>query len=154
MKELLRLVDTALARVYEEDRNLILQQTHERAIVFRFGLYLYELLKESVFSDYDLDCEYNRKGYGTDIKSARGFENGIFPDMVLHKRGPQEYNLLIIEFKPYWNTDNSRDLEKLRTFTSSASEYKYQCGLSVVLNENDWKITIVKDGSVVERIGG
>ena len=53
----------ALELVYQKDKALITHRVNERSIVFRFGLYLYEIIKNSNFNDFDIDVEYNRNGY-------------------------------------------------------------------------------------------
>lgn len=37
----------------------------------------------------------------------------VYPDFILHKRGSNDFNILIIEFKTWWNPQNDEDIEKL-----------------------------------------
>ena len=87
-------------------------------------------------ADYNVDCEYNRDGYGT--KNIDGVL--VYPDFILHKRGTNDDNLLIIEFKTWWNPNNHDDIEKLREMMSDTHPYKYKYGYSVILNKENSEI--------------
>lgn len=50
----------ALDILYKTDFYLIENQLHEQCIAFRFGGYLLEELKHTIYSEYDLDAEYNK----------------------------------------------------------------------------------------------
>lgn len=67
---------------------------------------------DGTFKRYDLYCEYNRNGART--KQLPSFPNGKYPDVILHKRGSNNGNILIMEFKTYWNRDRSNDKNKIR----------------------------------------
>lgn len=107
----------------------------ERSIVFRFAYYLQnELVKNPKYATYNLDCEYNRNGISA--KNLPSFPNGTFPDLIIHKRG-RNYptNLLVMEFKTYWNTDTERDKLKIKEFVDKDGSYRYKYGLIVVIGE-------------------
>jgi hypothetical protein len=106
-----------------------------------------------------VDCEYNRhedkeKRLGDDKKmlellqqkyNAEQLEKKlddtnaitVYPDIILHKRGIDEYDELVIEIKKASNTDKWQrqfDLEKLKAFTKQSYEnphtsYHYKYGL-------------------------
>ena len=104
----------------------------ERAIVFRFAHYLQNLIDDNGgFEDYNLDCEYNRNG--TECKSLPSFPKGTYPDIIIHQRGSNDYNLLVIEVKTYWNDDTERDKRKLKDFTAPNGKYKFSRGISLLL---------------------
>lgn len=149
--ELFKLVNNALERVYKHHEYLIKNQVHERSIVFWFGIYLYELLqhKENKYAEYNLDFEYNKNH--SDPKSTEKFSDGTYPDIILHKRGSKEHNLLIIEFKTWWNSDNSRDLMKLRDFTHPTGDYKYKYGLSIILEKDKPIIIPLQKGEIINN---
>ena len=94
--EILTMINEALNKLYECDSYLINNKVNERSIVFKFGYYFQCLLNESSFSSYNLDCEYN-KNY-SDPKRTVSFPKGTYPDIVVHKRGSNEANLLLIVF--------------------------------------------------------
>jgi hypothetical protein len=104
----------------------------ERAIVFRFGIYLQKLMWDNEYlKDYHLDCEYNRN---KNIIKKSDFER-IIPDLIIHKRGSMEENLLVIEFKSWWNQDNYWDKEKIKNLTNPEGDYKYKFGVSIIINK-------------------
>lgn len=138
------LVNQALDMLYERDMHLIMncavnsrgkdEQHHvgERSIVFRFAHYLLNLIDDNGgFAEYDLDCEYNRNG--AECKALPSFPNGTYPDVIIHKRGSNDKNLLVIEFKTYWNHDRSNDKKKLLEFTDPNGRYKFKKGISFLL---------------------
>lgn len=92
-----------------EDNNDTIGLNHhvgERAIVFRFAYYLQKILDEKcLYSDYYLDCEYNRNGINP--KFIEKLNKNVYPNLIIHKRGENSSekeprnNLLIMEFKTY-----------------------------------------------------
>ena len=65
-------------------------------------------------------------------KLIPGGERSKFPDLVVHKRGTHEENLLIVEFKLKRNPV-SKDINKLQWFTNPQEIYRYQSGMLVLL---------------------
>ena len=149
--ELFKLVNNALKRVYKHHEYLIKNQVHERSIVFWFGVYLYELLqhKEKEYAEFNLDFEYNKNH--SNPKKTENFPDGTYPDILLHKRGSNEHNLLIIEFKTWWSPDNSRDLMKLKDFTRPDGKYKYKCGLSIIFGKDKATIIPLQKGEIINN---
>ena len=66
----------------------------------------------------------------------------VYPDFILHKRGTNDSNLLIIEFKTWWNSDNREDIEKLKAMMSDLYRYQYQYGYSIILNQERDSVTV------------
>lgn len=129
------LVEKALDELYTKDSYLLENEVHERTIVFRFGLYLQVLMdKSKKFNEYNLDFEYNRNGNDPKMLSILG--SNVIPDLIIHRRGSNDHNLLVVEFKTYWNSDTRSDLEKLSGFMSKKEPYKYIAGKSIVLSKN------------------
>ena len=142
------LVNKALCDLYKKDYHLIKYFPHncdeemhvsERGIVFRFGIYLQALLADSSFKHLNLDTEYNRNI--KDLKRTERHPNGTYPDLIIHQRGNNKHNLLILEFKTWWNPDNSTDIEKIKEFTSPDGCYQYAIGASIILGETKPHIT-------------
>lgn len=146
MNEILEMVTNALTRVYEEQFYLIVNRVSERSIVFWFGVYFYDLLQGTEFENLNLDVEYNRNLLG--VKRTRHFRRGTYPDLILHERGSNESNILIVEFKPWWDTDIDEDIVKLQDFTNPDGEYKYDIGLSILLGQESPTCIIVKNSEV------
>lgn len=146
---LMQLVEEALNELYKKDHYLLEQEVHERSIVFKFAHYLQILLDEDEeFLEYDLDVEYNRNGNSPKIIPGR--RNGAEPDVIIHKRGSNMHNLLMIEFKTHWNSETKDDLKKLKEFTRNSGIYKYSLGLSIVLGKepNTVEIISVRNGEI------
>ena len=142
-KSIHEMIDTVLDVLYSKDKYLIeiempetdlVEHVGERAIVFRFGIYLQKELNQSIFKEYNLDCEYNRNG--TDGKKLPSFINGVYPDMIIHKRGSNDKNQTIIEFKGWWNQNQDTDISKIIEFVDQNGEYKYKEGYTILLAQN------------------
>lgn len=143
-----KLIESALNQLYQEDIYLINNGVHERSIVFRFAHYLQNQMDNTpALKEYNLDFEYNKNGRFSKRIPAR--LRGAFPDLIVHKRGTNECNLLIIEFKTWWDSDTSKDEEKLHQFVDPFGEYGYCAGKSIVLAEvrEDVKIWTCTKGS-------
>lgn len=133
--DLFRLIKRSLEILYRNDYDLLFRKANERSVVARFMIYLQkELLYEERYRSYDLDFEYNRNGEGPKI--VFGYENGAYPDLIIHRRNVNCSNLLIMEFKTYWNcfpAELQRDIDKIKEFTDRDGEYKFRYGISIVL---------------------
>lgn len=145
-------VDSALAMLEEKDRFLLDHDVSERSITHKLATYLSEL-----FSGYDVDCEYNSnvqsdsgKKYiylikekadklgllrDSDGDSEEVLRN-VYPDIIVHQRGVNDDNLLIVEVKKTSSQINSEyDHEKLARYTSSdyGNELNYRYGAFIEL---------------------
>ena len=70
---------------------------------------------ELFVTEYHVDCEYNRN---VADKKSMG-ESRIRPDIIIHKRGNNEKNFVVIEIKPWWNRDDViKDEDKLAYLTN------------------------------------
>ena len=90
-----------------------------------------------------MDCEYNR--HEDDIKrleflcseETRSDDRNaktVFPDIVVHQRGNDDSNLLVIELKKLDAGGIDWDKKKLRKFTHPQGEYKYRLGILLVFD--------------------
>ena len=114
----------AMAMAMARDIQLMQEGRSERAVAHRLAVYL-----EDRFPRWHVDCEYNRQGtansYGArekkSVSPGRGLPGppgnpssvDIDPDIIVHQRGPDGPNLLVIEVKPV-GVDLKKDLAKLR----------------------------------------
>ena len=126
----------ATARVQKEDNHLLMIDVSERCIAARLAMYLREY-----FADYDVDTEYNRHGEDKkklydlvdkhDCSRDRGDEGQtVLPDVIVHRRGDDDSNLLIIEMKKSANQDGmTRDRRRIQAFRA---ELGYESGALVV----------------------
>lgn len=131
------LVTKSLQTLYEKDCEIISNHTNERAIVFRFGIYFNNEVEKNKLNylnylNYKVDIEYNRN-----IEEPKRLksEKIVIPDLILHKRGSNDNNLLVIEFKTFWNSNQEEDTKKIENFCNSKGEYKYRYGISILITE-------------------
>ena len=127
-------IQKALNKLYKNDEYLIKiysdkynkdNHVSERGIVFRFGVYL-EKCRLKYFPQYDLDVEYNRN-----INLIKMLDSKpAMPDLIIHKRGTNENNLLVLEFKAWWNKDQTNDKKRIELFKQ---ELNYQYGATILI---------------------
>jgi hypothetical protein len=119
-KAVAELVVGAIKKLFDRDKDLFEIDANERSITHRLGIYLQER-----FSEWDVDCEYNRDGHKIKYLEAKFNEVGpaddngktIFPDIIVHKR-KEDKNKLIIEIKKASNPlPKCVDIEKLRAIS-------------------------------------
>lgn len=134
--------------LYENDQHLIYNgafegeerpdykhHVGERAIAFRYAHYLQNLINEDeMLKKYNLDCEYNRNG--AECKGLPSFPKGTYPDLIIHKRGRNDANLLVMEFKTYWNDNRDEDKKKIKEFMDPSGKFKYKYGISVLIDRD------------------
>lgn len=96
------ILEQALTRLCDVDAYLLRTGVNERSVTHRLGMYL-----QAELPLWDVDCEYNRAGLNpkravlpvtrvdTDDLKART----VYPDIIVHRRGPSGPNLLAIELK-------------------------------------------------------
>jgi hypothetical protein len=141
--ELYYCIDKSLYEVYLNHYYLIEKHVHERSIVFWFGIYFNKCLQETRYKEYNLDFEYNRNS--DDVKRTKNFKEGTYPDLILHKRGSNKDNILVLEFKTWWNKNNDRDKKKLEDFLNQDGEYRYKYAASIVLKRKRPEVRISKE---------
>ncbi len=157
---LLTLINTSLSELYAQDYYLIdntpmngesdgKHYVGERAIVFRFAHYLLSNIeKMDVDSDLSLDCEYNRNGCLS--KALPSFPQGVIPDVIIHKRGSNDKNVLVMEFKTHWNDKQENDEDKIIELTDQQGVYKYAYGMTVLIGRDEPIIKLFVDGKEIE----
>lgn len=135
---------SALAGFLSKDGDLLGLNVNERSITHCLAEHLHE-----AFPDYNVDCEYNRQGNETkrlpvgptDCRSDDLDAVTVYPDIIIHKRGVQDNNLLVIEVKKSnarnCSADNERDINKLQGFTDPRGEYRYKVGVFLILDVNN-----------------
>ena len=126
-EEILELIKSSLEKLYERDRYLIYHSddnhNSERAVVFRFGVYFDQEVKNR---------DSNSLRYNVDVKNKN---KNIIPDLIWHQRGDNENNMLIIEFKTWWNNNQDQDIDKIKKFCDPNGEYKYKYGATILLGK-------------------
>jgi len=127
---------SSMERLRSEDSILFNKNVNERTITHKLAEYLQE-----EFPDYNVDCEYNRyedlskkiKPPKDEVKWTDTEGKSIFPDIVVHKRGNQDNNLLIMEVKKSSNRING-EFDKTKIKALMKKPYKYKCGLYLELD--------------------
>ncbi len=111
-------VRRSLRRLLRADRGLLRRDAAERAIQHRLAVYL-----EQIFPGRDVDVDYNR--HGRDPKEigipeecrGRARRGRVFPDVIVHQRGNDDYNLLVIEMKKSTNSQSRAcDVAKIQAY--------------------------------------
>ncbi|MEZ8448322.1 hypothetical protein AB6C93_21015 [Vibrio splendidus] len=113
-------VINALQCFIENDSYLLRVNANERSLTHRIGMYL-----QAEFSNYHVDCEYNRDDHepkelyigteDTDVYDDNAMT--VYPDIIVHRRGSNDHNLLVIEFKKTSSKVNSnKDIVKLNAY--------------------------------------
>ena len=124
----------------------------ERAIVFRFAYYLQKFLDEQgLYPEYNLDCEYNRNGDKPKIIYSLG--KNVYPDLIIHQRGSNDNNLLVMEFKTYWNVEQENNIKKISTFleNNEINSYNYKYGIAALIKRNNVNLKLFeKDNKIFE----
>ncbi|RVG88457.1 hypothetical protein CN221_27365 [Sinorhizobium meliloti] len=123
----------ALDRFMADQYELLEMNVNERAV----GAVLAHLYVREEFTHHKVDAEYNRIGVNGDPKRLNlpaefGTKNGrVIPDIIVHRRGDNEENLLVAELKMETNRE-SRDFDhrKLQAFVE---QLEYRVGVFVEL---------------------
>ncbi len=152
-----QITDTALNHLKQKDRQLLDIQVNERTISHKLAEYL-----QQEFSILFVDCEYNRHDGLTKIlgvpTNSVGWDDvdskTVFPDIVVHKRGTDEENLLVIEIKKSNNRYNSFDMKKLRAFTREPYNYKFGLFLEINVDGNSDCFQWFKSGELFDETMG
>ncbi len=121
-----QIIDSAIAKLIENDAELLDINVSERALMFHLARYIHELTPV----EFNVDCEYNRHLKDPKsllfAKNASGVDAGhkVLPDILIHIRNSDEKNLLVIEIKkPEVNFDE--DIKRLKAFKKEPYSYTF-----------------------------
>lgn len=146
----------AINMIFAADKDLIKRGVHERTINFYLAHYFINLFKEK-YKRYNIDPEYNRDGYDSkyyfdDVYKKRRI---AFPDLIIHKRNCNKYNLLYAELKI--DNPSESDYKKIFRFVNDRIDepwggnknlklFRFKNGVSIVISENSVTFTwYIKD---------
>ncbi len=132
----MKAVSAALGDVIAKDQILLTLQAHELALVHRFGVYL-ETHLQPVLRQYGLtvDLDYDRHEDRRKLlpRLDRHDERRFRPDLIVHRRGDDSYNLLVVEWKKNADDSTLNRLEKrIRSLLVNEDiqpRYGYQVGV-------------------------
>lgn len=153
-------VENAICKLFKRDRYLLQNNLNERTIAHKFAMYLQEEFidydvdceynknvdeKNGAKNIYILEEELDELRSSIKYVASKRHEEtkklkqefaviSIYPDILVHKRGNNERNLLIIEIKKSTNlTDREFDFKKLQCYTEKSEHNKlhYKYGLFI-----------------------
>ena len=154
--EIKRIVKSSLQKLRRMDKDLLDININERTVTHKLAEYLQEQ-----FPEFNVDCEYNRyRNYIKRIRNEQDRSNAIsnlsdielakliwenkdadtiYPDIIVHNRGTQDNNILIIEVKKTSNRDTGDfDKEKIKELMNRPYNYKFGLFLRIKLaDKND-----------------
>jgi hypothetical protein len=117
-------IENALNRTIDSfvkcDSYLLAADANERSMSHLIAIYL-----EQEMPGYNVDCEYNRDGFNVKrlqlVPPLTSSDNDeavtVFPDIIVHRRGSNDHNLLVVEMKKAAaGNDLTYDCQKLRAF--------------------------------------
>lgn len=169
-EEIIKRLKICIKELEKKDMYLIMNNGSERAIAHRLAVYM-----ESGFPEYDVDCEYNInvehnsgrkkiyllqeevKKYKSTHKKIKDKEVSILPDIIVHKRGVNTHNLLVIEIKKDTSIiDDGFDqikLEKLtKTYDGDELFYKLGCAIKILTKSKNIQTKFFEDGKEENEI--
>lgn len=129
-----RRLDAAVARLIQNDAYLFANNLGERCIAARLAMYL-----QGEFPEHAVDAEYNRDAdtpkrlelprecanYRERGNYGEGGESLVVPDVIVHRRGPEGPNILVLEVKKTTNPC-AHDCDHARIHAFRA-QYGYEC---------------------------
>ena len=136
LNELRLKIAFSIEKLFQNDYILLQNEVGERSINHKLAEYIQE-----EFLDLNVDCEYNRKGNARkELENIRNCAknketNFIYPDIIVHKRTIDDFNILVIEIKSNRSKTNC-DILKLEFFTSEKGNYAYNYGLFIKFDKN------------------
>jgi hypothetical protein len=145
-----KILEEARSRFLENEPYLLTSTVNERSLTHKFAEYLQCI----VGSKWSVDCEYNR--YGSDSKIIVGLQDiigkrvstketktkTVYPDIIIHQRGPKGPNLLVIEAKKDATDEERRgDWEKLNRIKEEYN-YSFATFINFLTKESDIEIEI------------
>ena len=148
-EEIKKKVLDSINELYFKDYYIIDNDVNERSITHKLAMYL-----QNQFTDYDVDCEYNRnmKNPKKITFIERNTRNRVFPDIIVHKRGEISNNLIIFEIKKCkddnvtnkYLENKKHDIEKLKGYVNNNDEVplKYKYGFFLEIHKDFFIIEI------------
>jgi hypothetical protein len=139
IREIIRRFERALNIFLENDLHLLQFDVNERAITHKLAEYL-----QPLFDNRKVDCEYNRNGHHPKEVNLPDRNNpnhertsSIYPDIIVHERGTNDYNTLIIEAKKTRDIRSSEEARDRCKLIAYAAELRYTVGIFIVFDTND-----------------
>jgi DNA-directed RNA polymerase specialized sigma54-like protein len=154
-------VKRACDQLIARDHALFERNVNERSLSHKFAIYLQQEV-ENWREGWEVDCEFNRDAQDTGEDYAKQLnlidkletfttdvhdENAttVFPDVIIHKRGPGN-NLLVVEIKKDTAPSKSIAFDKKDKLPAYVSQLDYQAAVFILLHMNklDCEVTWMK----------
>lgn len=157
------LLKRSFKQFYRHDHYFMEHDLNERTMTDSLASYIRPQIRLWYrFHSYNTDCEYNRnmdepkRGHYYNEMYNRPSENGdpiLIPDIIVHKRGSNEHNLIVIEAKKVGarQQDINYDFMKLEYMTSPYSEYHFKYGFWVEIAPRQVEVVSFREGSEYKR---
>ncbi len=125
-KGLIITFENANKRFLDENAAYILSNVSERSLCSTLGQYLFLEIRDSNYSEYYVDTEYNRnKGqvktiYNDDLKVVN-----IVCDLIVHSRGEivERDNLIALEMKKAYRSIEEKENDRARLIALTKDSY-------------------------------
>lgn len=128
-------ISVALDILYEKDAALLVSNVGERCIVFKFAKYFEQILTKRGYlsNGLSLDVEYNH--HLNETKTMRQRPKGSAPDLIIHQRGNDGRNILVLEAKKASASKSKiqKDEGKIKDYRR---EYGYAFGVMLIFGKN------------------
>jgi len=132
--EVRSLLDVAIHRLLENDTYLFEHDLHERTITHKLAEYL-----QPLFPAWNVDCEYNRDGHepkrvrlGDPPEPEWDQGSNVFPDIIVHQRGNNDHNLLIVEAKKARHARPAIDPYDRMKISAFSRDLSYRFGAAIL----------------------
>ena len=145
-KQILLLINQAIENLLDNENEILVRKINERNLSSHLAYYL-----KPLFPDYNVDPEYNGDVDKPNDKKAldiarnritqigykpnKGNNYKFSPDIIIHKRGTNEYNLVVIKVKKDTSPQNDRAYDHIKlehlTIDYSGNHYNYKLGVAI-----------------------
>lgn len=176
--ELKEKINAVLLKLYIHDNHILKHDGSERSIAHCLANHL-----QDVFADYHVDCEYNvnieasnnrkeidllsdelrrfRRNESNrnsfDIEDETYYSVSVYPDIIVHKRGINDKNLVVFELKKSSSTvGDTYDKLKLKKYTQDfprSLRYKYGVFVNIHTSLRDgyrFDVGIFENGASID----
>lgn len=125
-RSIFNLLNKAIKRLYEQDRELLTNKVSERCVCARLAHHMECIKQENAYTfleKYYVDVEYDRMEDSNPKHIVNNTRKNVC-DLLIHSRGHEEKdNMLALEMKVRDNYSNKRtDIERLKALVAPPNE--------------------------------
>ncbi len=152
-RQIKALLEEAKKVFLQNESELLENNTNERSLTHKFA----ECLQQFFGTDWSVDCEYNRAGsdpkiieeikhipsVGERVETDDIKSRTVYPDIIVHKRGEDGPNLLVIEAKKdATEVERDYDIQKLNLIKQQYN-YSFSAFLNFLTQSNEIEIDVL-----------